>query len=169
MLFLKTVKRLFETLCILAPLVSSVAWATDLTDVTGTAVHVQSHPVRIITLAPSLAELVCEFFGNGDRIVGVSEYTDFPPELKKIKTIGPYSHVNLETVFALKPDLVLATLDGNSKDQIGHLRELGVPVIVVATETFPQIENSITLISTALGEGKVMVRFCMKRLDWSER
>ena len=154
MLFLRTVKRLFETFCILAFFTSSVAWATDLTDVTGTLVHVQSRPIRIVTLAPSLAELVFELSGTGDRLVGVSEYTDFPSELKKVKTIGPYSHINLETVFALKPDLVLATLDGNSKDQIGHLRELGVPVIVVGTETFIQIENSITLISTALGEGK---------------
>ena len=147
-------KRLFRAFCILAFFAPLVALATDLTDVTGANVHLQARPVRIVTLAPSLAELVYELSGSGDQLVGVSEYTDFPAELRKIKTVGPYAHFNLETVFALKPDLVLATSDGNPKDQIGHLRELGIPVIVVGTETFVQIENSITLISTALGKEK---------------
>ena len=113
-------------------------------------------PKRVITLAPSLGELAAEVLGEDlDRIVGVTEFTDYPPALKKVSSIGPYSHFNLEKVMALKPDLVLGTTDGNSKEQIEHLRELKIPVVVVSTENFEKIEESICLVAEALGLPKV--------------
>jgi ABC-type Fe3+-hydroxamate transport system substrate-binding protein len=66
----------------------------------------------------------------------------------------------VERVLALKPDLVLATSDGNSKDQIQHLKELGLKVVVVKTGDFNEIENSIQEVAGALGlegGGKAMV------------
>src|SRR6478672_2161638 len=108
-------------------------------------------PRRIVTLAPSLAELAADLAGEKiERIVGVSEYTDFPPALKKVESIGPYHKFNLEKVVSLKPDLVLATSDGNSRDQVLHLRELGVPVVVVETQSLAQVVSSIRLIGQAM-------------------
>ena len=73
------------------------------------ALAAQAAPQRIVTLAPSLGELAADLAGgNLGRIVGVSEYTDYPPTLKHVASIGPYSKVNLERVVALKPDLTSA-------------------------------------------------------------
>ncbi|MDR3605844.1 MAG: cobalamin-binding protein [Oligoflexia bacterium] len=120
-----------------------------------------AHAARIVTLAPSLGEIAADLAGNGlSRIVGVTEYTDVPPGLKKVKSIGSYVRVNLEAVAALKPDLVLATMDGNSKDQVTHLQEMGIPVVIVKSVTLADIEQSITQIAHAMGEdqqGQVLV------------
>jgi iron complex transport system substrate-binding protein len=108
-----------------------------------------------VTLAPSLGELAADLSGERiSQIVGVSEYTDYPPALSKVASIGQYARFNLEKVVALKPDLVLATLDGNPKDQVLHLRELGVPVVVVATANLKDVEGSMRLVGQAMGEGE---------------
>lgn len=126
--------------------------ARELVDGTRTKVALADQPKRIVTLAPSLGELAADLLGDDlSKIIGVSEYTDYPPVLKKVSSVGPYNQVNLEKVVSLKPDLVLATLDGNSKEQVLHLRELGVPVVVVSTETLDQVADSIRLVAQALG------------------
>ena len=136
----------------LSTLLGSSAWGRSVKDATGTQVEVSSHPLRIVTLAPSLGELVAELLeGRTDRIVGVSEFTDYPLGLQKIHRIGPYYKFNLESVISLKPDLVLATQDGNPKDEVLHLRELKVPVVVISTNTFKEVEDSISLVGEALG------------------
>lgn len=121
-------------------------------DATGKKTELVEKPQRIVTLAPSLGELAAEFVGSDlKRIVGVSEYTDYPPALKQVVSIGSYVKVNIEKVVALKPDLVLATLDGNSKDQVLQLRELGLPVIVIQTENFHHIQTSMKHVALAIG------------------
>jgi ABC-type Fe3+-hydroxamate transport system substrate-binding protein len=101
-------------------------------------------------------------------MIGVSEYTDFPSQLIKKNTIGPYHQFSVERVISLKPDLVLATLDGNPKDRVLRLREMGIPVVVVDTESFKEIENAILLVATSLGEsasGKKIVQQLRLGLD----
>src|SRR4051812_45152654 len=92
-------------------------------------------PKRIVTLAPSLGELASDLLGPElDRIVGVSEFTDYPPTLSKIPSIGPYVRINVEKVLSLKPDLVLGTVSGNSKEQVEQLIALGLHVLTVKAE-----------------------------------
>jgi iron complex transport system substrate-binding protein len=137
----------------LAAVAAHPAVARELTDATGAPVKLAERPRRIVTLAPSLGELAADVADEGlERIVGVSEYTDYPSALTKVRSVGPYAKINLEAVVALKPDLVLATTDGNARDQVAHLRELGVPVVVVATGTLRQIYASIRLVGQAMGE-----------------
>lgn len=110
----------------------------------------KSAPMRIVTLAPSLAELVAELV-DMDRIVAVSEFTDFPPKLKQKPSVGPYPKVNVEAILQLKPDLVLATQDGNDELQVRRLRDLGLSVVVVRTESYRQILESIRWVGIAVG------------------
>lgn len=139
-------------LCLL--LATSPAQARELKDATGTVVQVPDHPHRIVTLAPSVGELAAEFLETDlDRIVGVAESTDYPPALKSTESVGPYQRFNLERVIALKPDLVLATLQGNSKDQVLHLRELGAPVFVMNTATFEDVGEALRQAAILLGDG----------------
>jgi iron complex transport system substrate-binding protein len=136
-------------------LLSSAAFARDFKDATGASVSVPDHPSRIVTLAPSVGELAAEFLGADlERIVGVSDATDYPPALKNSEAIGPYHRFNLEKILALKPDLVLATLEGNSKDQVLHLRELGLQVFVFSTGSFSDVEASMRQMAELLGEPK---------------
>ena len=131
---------------------STSVWAREVVDATGSKIQLPESPARVVTLAPSLGELAADLLGPQlDKIVGVTEYTDEPAALRQVKSVGPYSKVSLETVVSLKPDLVLATLDGNAKDQIDHLRELKIPVVVVATGDFKEVGNSMELVGRALG------------------
>jgi iron complex transport system substrate-binding protein len=83
--------------------------------------------------------------------VGVTEFTDFPPALKKVASVGRYDRVSLEAVVALKPDLVLATTDGNARDQIERLRELRIAVLVVDAPDFAGAARSMREVGAALG------------------
>jgi iron complex transport system substrate-binding protein len=133
----------------------SFTYAREILDGSGEKVSLTDRPLRIVTLAPSLGELAAMFMGNEvDRIIGVSEYTDYPPALQKVSSIGSYIQLNLEKILSLKPDLILGTLDGNRKDEILHLRELHLPVVVVKTSSFEEIDVSIQLVATVLGKAK---------------
>jgi ABC-type Fe3+-hydroxamate transport system substrate-binding protein len=145
------VNALFSLLLLLC--LATSAQARELLDATGAHVKLVPKPHRIVTLAPSLAELAADLSGKDlDRIVGVSEYTDEPPGLTHVASIGRYDHFNLEAVIGLKPDLVLATSDGNSKEQVLRLRELGLPVVVVATGSLKEVLQSIQIVGKAMGE-----------------
>ncbi len=135
------------------------ALARELTDATGVQVALVDRPSRVVTLIPSLGELAAEVLGEDlERIVGVSEYTDYPPAIaaagKRVTSIGPYTRVDLEKILALKPDLVLASTDGNSRDQIQHLRELKIPVVVVKTESLGDVESAMRLVADAIGSSE---------------
>ncbi|MEK6707034.1 MAG: helical backbone metal receptor [Bdellovibrionota bacterium] len=148
----KTAKNLFTKTVLLTWLLPATVFAGDIIDATGASVSVSDSPKKIVTLVPSLAELAADIAEeNIGRIVGVSEYSDYPPALEKVESIGPYFHFNLEKVVSLKPDLVLGTMDGNSKDQVMHLRELKLPVVIVSTENFAQVEDSMRIVSDAMG------------------
>ena len=134
----------------------------EIQDFTTQRVLIPDHPQRIVTLAPSLGELTADLLeDNLEKIVGVSELSYDPPALKKVENIGSYHRFNLEKVISLKPDLIFATQDGNSKDQILALRERKFPVVVVSTQSFQQIEESILLMAKSLGReeaGQRLVR-----------
>ena len=134
---------------------TSSVYAREIIDASGEKVTLPDRPLRVITIAPSLGELAADFMGSElDRIIGVSEYTDYPPALQKVPSIGSYIHLNLEKILSLKPDLVLGTLDGNRKDEVLHLRELHIPVVMVKTGSFEEIDNSIRLVATVLDKPK---------------
>lgn len=62
---------------------------------------------RLVSLAPSLTEMVFEL-GAGDQLVGVSDHCRYPPEAAAIAKVGTYQTPNLETLFILRPDMILA-------------------------------------------------------------
>jgi len=142
--------RTFFYLFILLRAVSANAALLDATDV---AVDSTLHPLKIVTLAPSVAELAAEFLGPDlSRIIAVSERTDFPIALQKKKSIGTFSAFNIESVVAAKPDLILATLDGNPKERVLRLRALGLRVVVVGTLKLSDVAQAMRVVAAALGE-----------------
>jgi len=99
-------------------------------------------PQRIVALAPSCAEILAGL-GLQDRLVGITEHTDYPPEIISLPKIGSYVDLNLELIVALKPDLAVATSDGNPPAVIAQLKTLSIPVEVLNLQTYQDIERSI--------------------------
>lgn len=87
-------------------------------------------PQRIVSLAPSLTEILYAV-GAGDQVVGVTTFCDYPPEALKKPKIGGMVDPNLEAIVAMRPDLVLATMEGNREETVRQLERLGLRVVVV--------------------------------------
>ena len=79
-----------------------------MTDQLGRVVKLEKVPERIVSLAPSNTEILFAL-GLGDKVVGVTEYCDYPEAAKDKDKIGGYTTVDIERVVAIEPDLILAT------------------------------------------------------------
>ena len=117
-------------------------------DDTGQEVRLKGPAKRIITLAPHAAE---SLFAAGDKLVGTVDYSDYPPEAKKLPRVGGYSRIDLEAVAALKPDLVIAWESGNNMTQVDKLKALGLTVYVSQPNTIENIANQLEKIGQLAG------------------
>src|SRR5258706_5022094 len=105
---------------------------------------------RIVTLAPFLTELVFTA-GAGERVVGVSAYSDYPPEAKKLPQVGTAVGVALEQIAALAPDLVLAWRDSVRVEDIERLTRLGATVYVAQSRNFEDVPRNLVAIGELTG------------------
>jgi iron complex transport system substrate-binding protein len=104
-----------------------------------------------VALAPNLTEIVFALEA-GDRLVGVSSHSDFPPRAQALPVVGGLTP-DLERIFSLRPDLVLATTEGNSPSTVRLLEERGVPVLTTSAKDLRGVLRSIVLIAERLGVG----------------
>lgn len=95
---------------------------------------------RVITLSPANTELA---FAAGITPVGVSSYSDYPPEARKIEQVSTWQGMNLERIVALKPDLVIAWRGGNAERQVDQLISLGIKVMWVDATSIEQIADAL--------------------------
>jgi len=111
-----------------------------------------SLPRRIISLSPSTTEVL---YGVGafDRVVAVTDYDEYPPEVSKLPRVGGWSNTNLEQIASLRPDLVVMT-ESQSPLIKDKLDSLGVRVLTVPSYTVADALASITLIGEATGQGE---------------
>lgn len=101
-----------------------------------------SENIRIVTLAPSLTEMVYSA-GAGDLLVGVVSYSDYPKEALSLPLVGNYKTINMEQIIHLNPTLILAWESGNTLKDIQQLRKLGYPVVVTEIKNLADIPNQI--------------------------
>ena len=113
-------------------------------------------PQRIISLSPSTTEVL---YGVGafERVVAVSDYDKFPPEVSRLPRIGGWSNTNLEQVATLKPDLIIMTSSQAPliKDK---LDALGVRTITVPSYTVEDALTGIEQIGAATGREEAASR-----------
>jgi iron complex transport system substrate-binding protein len=76
-----------------------------------------------VSLAPNVTEMLFAI-GAGDRVVGVSSFDEYPPEVKKIARVGGLLDPDLERIFALRPDLVIVY--GSQRDLEAQLQKAGI-------------------------------------------
>ena len=126
------------------------AAAITVTDDRGEQVGIDAPARRIITLAPSLTELVYAA-GAGDALIGVARFSDFPPAARSIAQMGDASRIDLERVVSLKPDLVIAWKTGNHAADYERLRSLGMTVFVAEPATLIAIARLVRAVGTLAG------------------
>ena len=106
-------------------------------------------PKRIISLAPSITEILFAS-GLGDKVVGVTNFCDYPEEAKKKQKIGGMSNPSLEGVVSLKPDIVVMTTDGNPKEFEERLHSLKIRTYVFKAHRLSELSQAIREMGLAL-------------------
>jgi len=130
------------------------------------------YPARIVSMAPSITEVVFAL-GLSDRVVGVSAFCDYPPEAAKKPKIGGVVNPNMEAVVALNPDLVLALPNATQESMFRSLRQLGIRVLTLRNDTLEDFFNTIRAIgevtSTQPAADEMSERLRAKFSDISDR
>lgn len=115
----------------------------------GYLVSLRRPPQRIVCLAPNAAEIAFAL-GLGRQVVGVSQFSDYPPEARKKPLVGRYDRPNIEKIISLQPDLAIFGY-GNPKELAQTLKDAGVPVFGVNPKTIGEIMGVIQRIGLLCG------------------
>lgn len=105
-------------------------------------------PRRIVALAPSLTETLFAL-GLGDRVVGVGNYSHWPPEAESRPHLGGLFDPNLERIVSQRPDL--AVLLPSERDLATKLSRLGIGTLLVPSESLEDVEHSFTAVAARCG------------------
>ncbi len=133
-----------------APTVPASPTTREVVDEAGRAVRVPILPLRIVSLAPSLTETVYAL-GLQDRLVGDTDYCDYPVEAQKKPKVGGGINPNLEVIASLHPDLVLVVKSFNRLETVRALETLGIPSYSTDPHTVDEIVSSTEKLANVLG------------------
>lgn len=120
----------------------SHAPAKSITDELGRSVQVPADPQRIVSLAPSITEILFAL-GAGSRVAGVTSYCDYPAEAKHKPPVGDTLKPNVERIVALNADLVIISTASQVEASFRKLEELGIPVYVTNPRSIDGVVESI--------------------------
>ena len=123
--------------------VADTEYPFNFTDSYGNVVTIEAEPQRIVSVAPNMTEMLFAF-GVGDKVVGRTDYCDYPAEVADIQSVGAIDKPDLEKIISLEPDVVIATTF--TEEGIAKLEAAGIPVIVLHEEgtvdgVYVMIEN----------------------------
>jgi len=149
---LRTILSLMLLLATLG--ISQTVFSIEVYDDEGSLVQLDGSAERIISLAPSLTELLYAA-GAGDKIVGVVEYSDYPFAAQALPIIGRYDMLDMEKILQLQPDLVVAWQSGNPRASVNRLRELGLTVYIAEPKRLESIPSHIQRLATLAGTEKI--------------
>jgi len=122
------------------------------TDSLGREILVPQNPERIISLSPATTEILFAL-GLGDKVVGDTEYCDYPEEAKTKDKVGGFENPNLELIVAKEPDLVF-TAAGIQEEIIQKLEASHIAVVCLDAETIDQVMSNISLTGEITGMSK---------------
>lgn len=128
------------------------AWAVAVEDDRGATVRVASPVERVVSLAPFITELVFAA-GAGDRLVAVSEHSDYPDAARGLPRIGNAFNVNLERLLAARPDLVISWQTGIDPRIVQRLESMEIPVFVLEPRDIDGVASALERIGRLLGSG----------------
>jgi iron complex transport system substrate-binding protein len=145
----------FLPVLLLASVIDRPVFAADrfplaLRDDRGVAVRLAAPPRRVVSLAPSLTEIVF-LIGRGGSLVGVTRFCNVPAAASRLTRIGGVSDPDVERIVALSPDLVLCTTDGNPREKVRALEEMGIPCFAVSPQDLEGVFAAIERLGVLLG------------------
>ncbi len=132
-----------------------------------TSVVLQKTPQRIVSMAPTLTEILFEL-GLGEQVVGVTAYSNYPPEAKEKPIMGTFWQPNIEAVIAARPDLILTLGFDQQITLAGRLRRLKYSTLTVDIEKVDQLFEAIGQIGTVterVAQADDMTRRLLANLD----
>jgi len=120
-------------------------------DARGVRVSLRQPPKRIVSLTPGITETLFAI-GAGPRVVGVTRYCDYPPQVRSLPKVGDYS-TSIEKVVAMKPDLIVADLEANRKAiaDLEKLAEVRGKVFVIRATSFSELYASLRKLGQITG------------------
>jgi len=136
-------------------------------DALGRRVVLNRAPRRIVSLAPSVTELLY-YLGLGNRVVGVTTFSDYPPDAARKSKVGSYVHLNVERILELEPDLAVGTKDGNEPSSVALLEQAGIPVYIVNPRHVEDVADTLFSIARLCGvaqKGKRLARSLGDRIE----
>lgn len=133
---------------------AAIAAPVKLVDDAGRGVVLNLPAARIVALSPHVTELVFAA-GAGNRLVGVSSFSDYPAAAKRIPHVGDGGKVDAERLLALRPDLVVGWHSGNSAADIATLERLGIPVFLTEPRRLEDIPRLLETIGKLAGTEQV--------------
>lgn len=124
------------------------AYPVSITDDLGNNVKIEKEPAKIVSLSPANTEILFAL-GVGDKVVGRTDYCNYPEEAAQVAAIGDYNNPNVEKIISLAPDVVLAG-DLISDDVRSQIEATGAKVITFTPMSVDAVE------STIINTGKVV-------------
>ena len=112
-------------------------------------VTIDKEPTRIVSIAPNITETIFAL-GKGDKLVGRTDYCDYPKEVSNITSIGSLTEPNIEKIVELKPDIVIASTHFK-KDVLTKLEKMNIKVVVLyGPETFDGVYDTISKVAEVI-------------------
>jgi len=119
-------------------------------DVLGRKISLATDPMRIIPLAANLTEILY-YLELEDRIVGVTDYSNYPAAALEKPRVGPYVNLNVEKIISLSPELVIGTRDGNNSGDVELLEQAGIQVFIVNPRSVESVISTVAQIGMICG------------------
>jgi len=131
--------------------IPSATETREVTDEAGRRVRLPLKVDRIVSLAPNLTEIVYAV-GAGDRLVGDTEYCDYPAAAKSVAKVGDTVHPSIERIIALKPQVVLVSTASQLEAFTKQLDDQQIAVYVTNPQRLEDIYRSINTLGDLLGD-----------------
>jgi iron complex transport system substrate-binding protein len=150
---------------VVTPVLRRCAIALAIGVIIGQGARTAAPPARIVSTSPSITETLFAL-GLGDRVVGVSQYCRFPPQVVKLPKVGTFLKPDAERIAALRPDLVVVHEVSEGVDR--RLSALRIPFVIVARGTLASVFTSIRQMATAAAvpeRGEALVANLERRLN----
>ncbi len=145
----------------------AVTYPITIMDSTNTEVVLEEAPERIVSLAPSTTEIIY-FLGEEDKLVGRTEYCNFPESVQDVPTIGGTATPNVEAIIEAAPDLVLGATH-TPEDVVAKLREVGIAVAFLNEDnSIEDTYQTIRLVGQLIdeqAEAEIVIEDMQERID----
>jgi len=170
----KMIKKLLPLALVIGLLLNIPVEGKDrlLTDEMGRKVRIHYPAKRIISLAPSITEILFAL-GLNEEIAAVTNFCDYPEAVLKKPRIGGFINPSIEKIVSLKPDLIIATRDGNRWETINRLSDLGFSVYLIHPKSFNGVMKAIHHIGVMVGKEeesrKIIVNMISEKEDITTR